>query len=192
MKKILFPIILVLIFYSACSLKETHPSSLKSEYLFQNLPSTYKLMEKYYINKDRRLLFIPYSYNKKTYDEMISSTITTDLLDLYMREYIHKLKISWFIKCKGSSLEILGKGIENTYEVAFVAVFCPVGLIRNKRMTRFIKIIKGKEHFYIIEKIFLYSPSAKQTIETMIYLKAVKVCDARRNNCKKIKSKVNF
>ncbi len=192
MKNILFPIILVLVFFSACSQKETHLIAPKSEYLYLKIPSTYKLMEKYYKNNDRRLLFIPYTNYKNNYQEMISSTINADSFGLYMSEYIHKLEISWFLKCKGSSLEVLGAGIENTFEVAFISVFCPQNSIRKNSMTRFIKIIKGREHFYIIEKIFLYSPSAKQTIETMIYLKTVQVCDSRRNNCKEIKSKVDF
>lgn len=192
MKKSIFLIILILLFYSACSFKETNTSRLKHEYLFQKIPSTYKLMNKYYINNNRRLVFIPYSKNENNYQEMISTTINTASLGLYLREYIYKLKISWFIKCKGSTIEVLGQGIENTYEVAFISVFCPQGLIRNKNMSIFIKIIKGNKRFYTIEKTFLYSPSAKQTIETMIYLKGVKVCDSRRNNCNKIKSKVKF
>ncbi|PHR73059.1 MAG: hypothetical protein COA66_04480 [Arcobacter sp.] len=192
MKKTLFLIISILLFYSACSFKETNTSLLKHEYLFANLPSTYKLMNKYYINNNRRLVFIPYSQNENNYQEMISTTINTVSSGLYLREYIYKLKISWFIKCKNSSLDILGQGIENTYEVAFISVFCPHSSIPNKNMSIFIKIIKGKERFYTIEKTFLYSPSAKQTIETMIYLKGVKVCDSRRNNCYKIKSKVKF
>ena len=192
MKKNVFLIILILLFYSACSFKETNTSILKYEYLFQKIPSTYKLMNKYYINNNRRLVFIPYSQNENNYQEMISTTINTSFLGIYLEEYIYNLEISWFIKCKGSAMEVLGQGIENTYEVAFLAVFCPQGLIRNKNMSIFIKIIKGKERFYTIEKTFLYSPSAKQTIETMIYLKGVNVCDSRRNNCNKIKSKAKF
>jgi len=190
MKKLFFTLFISLLFFSSCSKNKTSSSVLLYEHLFQNLPPSYKLLSQEYKNKTRVLTFIPLYANKYNYEEIIRTRIYEKKLQNTVSDYIYKLKMHWFVKCKNSSLKRLGQGREQNYEVAFLLLSCPS--IQGRKQTSFIKILQGKERFYTIEKTFSYKPNAREIVQTMLYLKSIKICDARRNKCLKNKSKKEY
>lgn len=163
-------------------------AEFKNENLFVKIPKNFKLDFKDY-NKQTRISlveFVPKNESVQDWSQMITITSYTKNISLTATEYIQKMKLMWKKSCKNSNTKILPNGTENGYKFALIQMHCPKTKITNKEELVFMKAIKGKSRFYVVQKAFSYNPSKETIVETMKYFKKITVFDTRRGNGPKI------
>ncbi len=163
-------------------------TGFQNENLFVKIPKNFKLDFKDY-NKQTNislLEFVPKNESVKNWSKMITITSYTKNINLTASEYIQRMKEMWKKHCKKSYTKILPNGMQNGYKYAFIKMYCSKTKITNKEELVFMKAIKGKTRFYVVQKAFSYKPNKKTIEETMKYFQKVTVFDTKKGNGPKI------
>ncbi|MDX1809696.1 MAG: hypothetical protein R3331_09170 [Sulfurospirillaceae bacterium] len=163
-------------------------SGLINENILMGMPQNFKVGYKAYNPKTHLSVaeLIPKNESVQDWSQMITLDIYHKNLPLNAKKYTLMMKDLWKRSCAKSYTKDIAHGKENGYDFSLLMLFCPKSKVTNKSEYTWLKAIKGKDSFYVVQKAFTIPPNKSQIIKTMQYLRRVQVCDSRLGNCPKI------
>ena len=175
--------ILLLVLYAVVSLANAQPN----EQLKMPIPKDFKIgFEKY--NIKGAVGFKEYVHKSESVQNW-SHLITTNIFyrnikpspKQYSRFFLKNVKKS----CPKAKLSVVKEQVENGYDMSLIMFHCPKSPITQKAETTFMKSIKGKNSFYVIQKAYTRQYDQKMSKDMVEFFSHVYVCDKRLNNCEK-------
>ncbi len=158
---------------------------LKNENLLQTPPKNFKVAYHKY-DPSQRMRFIeliPKSDTLKNWSEMITIIIYHANINFTPSSYVERMKTVWSKACKDSKVIVLDQGNENSYDFTQASFYCPLSTVTHKAEWMYMKVIKGKDSFYIVQRALTHQPDEHDVKAVQVYLKSVKVCDTREKSC---------
>lgn len=175
--------IILLVLFTVISFAEAQPS----EQLKLPIPKDFKIgYEKY--NLKGAVGFKEYVHKDESVQNW-SHLITTNIFyrnikpsaKQYSRIFLKNVKKS----CPDAKLSIVKEQQENGYDMSLIMFHCPKSPLTQKVETTFMKSIKGRNSFYVIQKAYTRGYDKKMSQDMVDFFSHVYVCDKRLNNCPK-------
>lgn len=154
-------------------------AELANENLLVGLPGGYKAGSQ---NRNRAMAlaeWIPAGEKIADWTEMVTVQIFFGAPKMTPAQFESNMATGWKSSCERGGYEHLANGHENGYGYSFFRLTCPLNKSTGKPENTWVKAIRGKDSFYVVQKAFKFTPDSSKTKEMLDYLKDVSVCDTR-------------
>jgi hypothetical protein len=157
----------------------TPANAIENETLLVTMPQGYKVG---FQNKTERQMIsemVPAAESVEDWTEMVTVQIFYNLRDVAPAQYRARLEKLWDESCPGSSFAKVKEELENLYPTITWVQRCPGNAKTGKPEFTWMKAVRGKDSFYLVQKAYKFEPSAEQVSLWGDFLDSVKVCDTR-------------
>lgn len=151
---------------------------LKNEKIQIKVPEGYKIGWQGRKNNVLLTEMIPDGETVKKWTEMVRAQVYLGRTDVVPEQFRMVMVDSWKKSCPAVHAKLMNNGKENGYDYSYFLLSCPLNEKTQKPETTAIKVIKGNENFYIVQKVWWAVPSDESTGKWAAYMEKVKVCDA--------------
>jgi hypothetical protein len=156
------------------------PSAPEGELLLQALPGDYKVASRQAQGALRMTEMIPSTQELGTWKEMLTIQVFLGGIPNATPEiFLARMGDMWKKSCDNAVVELLHRGQENGYPVAFGMLTCPLNKAVGQPEITGIKAIQGKDSFYVVQKAWRMKPTPEDVKNWTGYLARVRVCDTR-------------
>jgi hypothetical protein len=163
-------------------------AQLKGETLVATIPDGFKMGSQSDHDRVTTLEWVRTTESAQTWTEMVIVQIDRRATASTPPQVVQAVGKKWLGTCKGSAVNQIPDGQANGYPVSMLLVHCPLNAATDKPETTVLRVIKGGDALYSIQKTFRFEASNTQLGQIMKYLNAVNVCDTRQTDhpCPKI------
>lgn len=95
-------------------------------------------------------------------------------------QFLQSIGKQWLQTCTGAVPNNIVNGRANGYPVSMLLLRCPLNPATKKPATTAVRVIRGGDALYSVQKAFRFDPSNEQLAQAMLYLSNVIVCDTRQ------------
>jgi hypothetical protein len=146
-----------------------------AEFIQFQIPNNYKSVTKSQKPKFEVQEFIPQSESLQNWTEMLTVQTFYEM-KVAPKEFQMQLASSFKSACKSSAMYPVADSLETGY-VASVAIHaCEYADKRPQDEITLVKIIKGKNALYVVQKVFRFQPDPAIINQWTLYLKNIRIC----------------
>jgi hypothetical protein len=154
-------------------------AQLKDETLVATIPTGFKIGSQTNHDRTTTLEWIKESETVQNWTEMVTVQVDRGINRMTPPQVLQSTGKKWLGTCKDSAANQIPDGQANGYAVSMLVVHCPLNAATGKPETTVLRVIKGNDALYTIQKTFRFDPSNDQVGQIMKYLNHVNVCDMR-------------
>lgn len=153
-------------------------AQVPSESLLFTTPSAYKTVTDVQKGDMHIREYIPKSESLPAWTEMLTVQTFRNMAAT-PKQFRETMGAMLKQACKENGMFPISESTENGYSTAVWFQACEYSEKLPRDELTWIKVIKGKEAFYVVQKAFRFQPEPEQTEPWIKYLKNLRVCDAR-------------
>jgi hypothetical protein len=163
-------------------------AQLKGETLVATIPAGFKMGSQIDHDRVTTLEWVRETESVQTWTELVTVQIDRRANAMTPAQVLQGIGKKWLTACKGSAVNQMPDRQANGYPVSMLLVQCPLNAATGKPETTVLRVIKGGDALYSVQKTFRFDPSNDQIRQIMKYLNTVNVCDTRQTDhpCPKI------
>jgi hypothetical protein len=154
-------------------------AQLKDETLVATIPTGFKIGSQASHERMTTLEWVRESESLQNWTEMVTVQVDRGINRMTPPQVLQSTGKKWLPTCKGSAANQIPDGQANGYPVSMLVVHCPLNAVTGKPEATVLRVIKGNDALYIVQKTFRFEPSNDQIGQIMKYLNGVNVCDTR-------------
>jgi hypothetical protein len=154
-------------------------AQLQGETLVAAIPTGFKMGSQADNDRVTTLQWVRDTESVQNWTELVTVQIDRRSSALTPPQVLSGIGKKWLSTCKGSVANQIPDGLANGYPVSMLLVHCPLNAATGKPETVVLRVIKGSEALYSVQKTFRFEPSNDQVGQIMKYLNSVNVCDTR-------------
>ncbi len=154
-------------------------AQLKDETLVATIPTGFKIGSQTNHDRTTTLEWIKESETVQNWTEMVTVQVDRGINRMTPPQVLQSTGKKWLGACKGSAANQIPDAQANGYAVSMLVVHCPLNAATGKPETTVLRVIKGNDALYTVQKTFRFDPSNDQVGQIMKYLNHVNVCDMR-------------
>ena len=153
--------------------------ALENENLLVGVPNGYKVVLQNTTTYVMISEMVPDGETVDGWTEMITVQIFYNMRSASPEQYRARIQKLWGDACPGSTFAKVKEGIENLYPTLTWSQTCPFNIMTGKPELTWLKAIRGRDSFYLVQKTNKFEPTAEQTAKWTGYLDGITVCDTR-------------
>jgi hypothetical protein len=163
-------------------------AQLKGETLVATIPTGFKMGSQADHDRVTTLEWVRETESAQNWTEKVTVQIDRRINPTTPPQVLQGIGKKWLSTCKGSAANQIPDGQANGYPVSMLLVHCPLNAATGKPETTVLRVIKGTDAIYSIQKTFKFYPSNYNVGQIMKYLNTVIFCDTRQTDhrCPKI------
>jgi hypothetical protein len=171
---------LALLAMALCCLAGPSWAQRVGEQLLAPIPPTFKLAAQPQYTGVTIKVYLPANETTQDWTEQITVQVFRDKggggdpMDA-----LRTIEKTWLASCKESKPIHILAGKTNGYATASMLLLCPLIAAIGKPEAGMLHVIRGNDHFYLVQKNARYIPSHEQVTEMVRYMATVSLCDDR-------------
>ena len=122
---------------------------------------------------------VPQNETVQNWTEMLTTQVFLGMKNATPQQFRDFMKAQTAKACPNSQAANVFEGVENGYPFALWIQDCPLVQQSGKPERTWLKAIRGRDSFYVVQKAFRFQPTEQQVVKWMQYLREVYVCDTR-------------
>jgi len=124
---------------------------------------------------------VPVGETVTSWSEMVTTQIFYGNKVMTPRRFHGLMQEPAAASCPGAEVSSLLESEEGGYAVGFFARHCSLNPSTGKPEKTWFKVLRGREHFYVVQKAFKFDPTADQIAKWQEYLRSVRICDTGKD-----------
>jgi len=152
--------------------------AFEGENLLVSLPPGYKIGFQKKQGNTQISEMVPAAETVESWTEMVTVQVFHGLAAT-PEAFRDRIVQGWAKACARAIVKPIASAVEKGYAIAFWLLSCPLNPQSGKPEVTFMKAIRGKDSFYVVQKAFRFEPSQEQVVTWTKFLKNVGVCDTR-------------
>ena len=152
--------------------------AFEGENLLVSMPQGYKIGFQKRQGNAQISEMVPSAETVESWTEMLTVQVFHGLATA-PEQFRDRVAQAWAKACARAIVKPIASAVEKGYPVAFWLLSCPLNAQSGKPEVTFMKAIRGKDSFYVVQKAFRFEPSQAQVVTWTQFLKNVGVCDTR-------------
>ena len=169
----------ILLAFSFCVFSGAALAQLEGETLVLLLPPDYKVGFESKKGSMVMTEMVPQHETVQNWTEMLTTQVFLGLKNATPQQFRDFMKVQTAKACANSQAANVFEGVENGYPTALWIQDCPLVQQSGKPERTWLKAIRGKDSFYVVQKAFRFEPTEQQVAKWTQYLRDVYVCDTR-------------
>ncbi|KIZ35334.1 hypothetical protein OO17_25850 [Rhodopseudomonas palustris] len=149
------------------------------EKLLLRPPQGFQLVSESKTDNEKNTLLLPRGESVDHWTERLTAQIFYKMNDVAPSAFRNRQEKAAADTCPGARFKTIKTGTENLYPIAIWSQTCPHAKPSGRQETNWLKAVRGRDNFYLVQFAYGFEPNAKQIRTARKLLDATKVCDTR-------------